>query len=87
MGGGEYVFFLLFFQKKLFEQLVSFAGLANVNIDSVNSIEKREKRERDLLLSLKPNLLSDTHYYNIYEKMHTTNGREKKNPNNSRGLT
>ena len=36
---------------QLFEQLVSFAGLANVNIDSENSIKRREKL---VVLSLSP---------------------------------
>lgn len=49
---------------KLFEQLVSFAGLANVNIDSENSIKRSE---RD---SSTPLRYTHTHYYNIYKKLH-----------------
>jgi hypothetical protein len=62
---------------KLFEQLVSFAGLANVNIDSENSIKRSE---RD---SSTPLRYTHTHYYNIYKNCIY----KWENPNNSRGLT
>jgi hypothetical protein len=63
---------------KLFEQLVSFAGLANVNIDSENSIKRNERDS--------PTPLRYTHTHTII--IYTKNCIYKwENPNNSRGLT